>query len=595
MIPMNPETYFPLLLDLFLKSVAMLSLAAVAGLAARRVSAANRHLVWHAAMLALLLLPATKLADPHWSWALKPAPTAATADQPPIVFHSELTDLPDASATIEASKNTPSSWSAVTWPSSAVTLWLAGALAILAWRATVGWRVRRLVRRSAVARDARVLAMADDLGAEAEVRVSEHSRVPLAFGVRRPLVLLPVQALGWSDARLRAALLHELGHLRRGDCLARLMADAVCALYWMNPLVWMAARAMRMAQEQACDDIVLRAGGDATDYASQLVDVVRSLGADRLSTRHALAMAQPSTLETRVRSIVDGTRDRRPLSRRVAAGGIVAVLALLAVCAAAQLSAVEKSGLLPEKNPATAPADAQAPQVQIEAKFIQITEEAEGLRAMSWLPKGAAADKARGGVLGLLSGPEAQAALVGIAATKGVDVLSTPRVVMRSKQQAVIEIVREFRYPSDWEKDGKPGAWKPITFEIKNVGTTLTVTPSLNADGSIDLDLQPQVVEFEGFTDLDSDGKGVPVEKVQEGHRAQPIFSTRKLDAKISLQPDHTAILQLSPSHDDRASQRLLVLVTPKIVKGLVAGLPAPPAGEGKMEITPKSAAPPAR
>jgi hypothetical protein len=176
------------------------------------------------------------------------------------------------------------------------------------------------------------------------LRESEYCRAPLVFGLWRAVILMPVRARHWSDEELRAALLHEFGHVHRRDCLTRLLIDVACAIYWVNPLVWIAARQMRIAQEQACDDIVLSAGVSPTDYASQMVEIVRSLGSERFSSRRALAMAQPSTLETRIRAIIDAGCDRRPLSRPALAGGTLALLAALALCGAARLRGADGVG-----------------------------------------------------------------------------------------------------------------------------------------------------------------------------------------------------------------------------------------------------------
>ena len=75
------------------------------------------------------------------------------------------------------------------------------------------------------------------------------------------------------------------------------IAQLTCALYWFNPLVWFAARQMRTAAEQACDDHVLNAGYQSTDYAQHLLDIVRNVKAAGAASRAAVAMARQSKME----------------------------------------------------------------------------------------------------------------------------------------------------------------------------------------------------------------------------------------------------------------------------------------------------------
>ena len=61
-----------------------------------------------------------------------------------------------------------------------------------------------------------------------------------------PVVVLPQEAERWCDDRRLTVLLHELAHYRRGDALSQLASQLTCAFYWFNPLVWLAARQLRI-------------------------------------------------------------------------------------------------------------------------------------------------------------------------------------------------------------------------------------------------------------------------------------------------------------------------------------------------------------
>jgi hypothetical protein len=135
----------------------------------------------------------------------------------------------------------------------------------------------------------------------------------MTIGVLRPHVLLPAAADGWSPERLRAVLVHELGHVRRRDTLIQLGAQLACALYWWNPLAWLAAARLRIEREHACDDLVLGAGIRPSSYAADLLEVARAISRGEAAHAGAVHMLDPSVTEARLLRILDPAAPRRPL------------------------------------------------------------------------------------------------------------------------------------------------------------------------------------------------------------------------------------------------------------------------------------------
>jgi TonB family protein len=75
-------------------------------------------------------------------------------------------------------------------------------------------------------------------------------------------------------------LQHELAHLRRGDALWSLLGELMLALLWFHPLAWLALPRLRLDQELACDERVLRQSPqDASSYAHTLL---HSTGVDAM-------------------------------------------------------------------------------------------------------------------------------------------------------------------------------------------------------------------------------------------------------------------------------------------------------------------------
>ena len=79
---------------------------------------------------------------------------------------------------------------------------------------------------------------------------------PLAFGLVRPMVLLPERE--WANGELYAVLCHELCHIRRKDLWLQMLLRAACWVHWFNPAVWLLARLAGEDMELACDERVLR-------------------------------------------------------------------------------------------------------------------------------------------------------------------------------------------------------------------------------------------------------------------------------------------------------------------------------------------------
>ena len=89
------------------------------------------------------------------------------------------------------------------------------------------------------------------------VRLSDDAVVPLTYGTRRPVILLPRALTDRPDA-LRMTLTHELVHVRRRDVLARWAEQLVAAVFAIHPGLPPLLRSIEAAREMACDAEALR-------------------------------------------------------------------------------------------------------------------------------------------------------------------------------------------------------------------------------------------------------------------------------------------------------------------------------------------------
>ena len=202
--------------------------------------------------------------------------------------------------------------------------------------------------------------------------------MPMTWGVFRPVVLLPNDATDWSPERLQMVLLHELGHIRRVDCLTQVLGLVARSVYWFHPLAWLAVRALRREQEAACDDTVLRTGIVGADYASELLTVTARLPQSQLEASVALAMSRSTRIEQRLRAILREDANRRPVSRgqMTAVAGLFAG-SVIAFMASQRAALADRNQPEPAKPVASGAVSGTNDAVQVGAAIAQTEQQSE--------------------------------------------------------------------------------------------------------------------------------------------------------------------------------------------------------------------------
>jgi beta-lactamase regulating signal transducer with metallopeptidase domain len=390
----------PLLLAAFKMSVVLLLALALAA-SLRRRSAALRHWVLALGILLAALTPLVGGVLPSWNlpvlrWAA-PAP-ALTATGRVMQLSSASADLTPARAAVDsASSATP------VLPTIALLLWAVGAVIGVAWVAAGGLRLRALARRGRPVRRVAWLRLARDVSIDYRIAEpvtliqSAHPHLLVTWGRRRPKVLLPAAARFWSDARIDIVLRHELAHIKRGDWAVQIGAVLVRAVCWFNPLAWIAYRQLRQESERACDDMVLRHGVDGADYAGHLVAIARDVCHSRRAFVPAPAIAHTSTLETRIRAMLNPRCDRTSPTRASRALTTASLLATTVVVAAAALSAAAPTTTVVTPPMAVSPANSPLERERsAPSTVVDVTMTADAAAA----PVDAAAQSGRGALSG---------------------------------------------------------------------------------------------------------------------------------------------------------------------------------------------------
>jgi len=366
------------ILSLAIRLTILMVLGGLVALAMRRSTYAVRHVVVAATLACAIALPALMLAIPQWRVGVLPAapPTATlfysisaipTASAPAaneadvttslrpvlVTAHAEgamlepselasesfVAPSEPASASVSAPAPVPARFA----PSAsqiALGVWLLGMLAGLAWIALGRIGLARIRNRATplASEEWRAILEAEraNAGVDQNVALLESRAVtsPVTWGVLSPVIVLPSAAHSWAHDRKRVVVMHEMAHIARHDSATQLAATLASIVYWVHPLVILAARRLRAECERACDERVLELGTPATDYAAHLLDVAkyaRSFGAASIVS---VAMARPSQLEGRLMAVLrsEPHRGRSSAKSRVAASLFAATM-LIAISA----------------------------------------------------------------------------------------------------------------------------------------------------------------------------------------------------------------------------------------------------------------------
>jgi beta-lactamase regulating signal transducer with metallopeptidase domain/ABC-type amino acid transport substrate-binding protein len=376
-----------LLLDTALKGSLLIGAAAAASYFLRGRSAAARHAAWTAAVIGHLALPALSVLMPEWKLPLIPSPSWIQTEAPAAtISHNEIqsTPAPKTDSKVEtalpvATSQTPgvdktSGFDALLARARAtnippvIALWILGSLIVLLRLAVGTWKVGRLAKEGDRVDDGEWLSLTQRLAKRLEITRpltllrGDKLAVPVTWGVVYPAVLLPPDADEWPEERRRFVLVHEMAHVKRFDALTQLLAQFAIALFWFDPLIWLAAHRMRVEREHACDDYVLRDGTKPSLYAGELLEMVQSIGTPHRETAApafaALAMARRSEFEGRMLAILDSRQDRHTLGRSSAIAASVLLGLLIFPLAALRPFAARTAAAEPI---VTAPRTAAAP------------------------------------------------------------------------------------------------------------------------------------------------------------------------------------------------------------------------------------------
>lgn len=311
-----------LLCEFLIKSSLVLSAALLLVSLLKHKSAALRHFVLSFALISLLLFPLLSTFSTGWETSLLPywsankdaiflenipaanSNTDNVSEALLLSGHKKITDGVSLES-IRLNKQLP-----IAVKLSLVILWSTGVFFLLA-RLILGlYGAHRLTRQgkrlTGFSWQALIEKITITLRLKRKVRLLRHTQIksPLTWGMIKPVIIIPDEASRWNRDQCFSALFHEISHIKRGDFLVKIIARISCAVFWFNPLTWLAYKIMKIEQEKACDEYVLRTGILPSTYAANLLSIRRAEPAHWNPPATALGAVAANQLTERLNAIL---------------------------------------------------------------------------------------------------------------------------------------------------------------------------------------------------------------------------------------------------------------------------------------------------
>ena len=270
-----------------------------------------------------------------------PAITDNAAYMPPPILQSEL----ESASVAAANPGIPITWRAVVF-----LVWLVGILVL-----SVLLFQRVLFVKSLLAQSDKANGRLDEtlqqccrqvgLRRNIEFRLSRNMLSPAVCGLFNPVILMPASLLeNLSREKLRAVLIHELAHIKRGDLWVNFMQTILQIVYFYNPLLWFANAVVRGIREKAVDEMVLTKLGDEADsYSGTLIDIAEiAFSKPHFSLRLVGVVESKSALTSRIKHILSRPF---PKSAKLGIAGLIIIFITAVVLLPMAKGQLNKIGL----------------------------------------------------------------------------------------------------------------------------------------------------------------------------------------------------------------------------------------------------------
>lgn len=151
------------------------------------------------------------------------------------VLNDDLDNAQNKNLANKGNADRQGDWKKISWT------WFVGAVLLLSYAAISYLRFRKKVQASVRLRDG--------------IYVCDNIRTPFILGVIRPGIYLPSDM---DEVQTDNVIAHERAHLSRLDQVWKPLGYCLLAVYWFNPLCWLAFVLFCRDMELACDEKVIR-------------------------------------------------------------------------------------------------------------------------------------------------------------------------------------------------------------------------------------------------------------------------------------------------------------------------------------------------
>lgn len=238
-------------------------------LAVNRLPKSTFLVLWGIAIIRLLIPFSIPSAFSVYSLFNRNAALQGALNDSPI---ARLLPLSNSTPSTVGSMATPQSMGAISFEH--IIYFLGVALCLLIF-ATAYYCCMKKSRHSRPIRNSYISEWVKTHKIKRKIRFEQCDNIssPLTYGIFSPIILLPKNTDFDNCQELNYILLHEYLHIRRFDCLIKIVAVVTVCIHWFNPLVWLMYFFLNRDMELSCDEFVVRKNGKTAraSYARLLI------------------------------------------------------------------------------------------------------------------------------------------------------------------------------------------------------------------------------------------------------------------------------------------------------------------------------------